>query len=114
MTTESLPVIGSCDGCGACCMHVGVPLFKFQIDGSGGSPELPDEQEWVDLPDDLKEAHVNFLKNNKFDDYNGTPCYWLDPETRKCTHYDYRPEVCRWFEMGGVNCIEFREELDVV
>lgn len=34
---------------------------------------------------------------HKADDYYGTACRFLDSETRGCTIYEARPEICRDF-----------------
>jgi Fe-S-cluster containining protein len=38
----------------------------------------------------------------------GTPCIWLDGETRRCRHYEYRPRACREFAVGGTDCRDAR------
>jgi hypothetical protein len=44
---------------------------------------------------------------------DGLPCLWLDLETRRCRHYEWRPDVCRLFEVGCGPCLDWREELNV-
>jgi Fe-S-cluster containining protein len=36
------------------------------------------------------------------------PCIWFDQETRRCKHYEYRPELCRDFEVGEEDCLRVR------
>lgn len=97
-----IPVI-SCDGCGVCCMHVGCPPF------------MPWEEE--KLPPNLKEEFQQILVTRQVqikatgDDW--VPCAWFDWSTRKCKHYEHRPEVCREFEVGSSECINFRKTGDV-
>lgn len=95
---EALSVIQSCDGCGACCRHVGHPMFMGAFPGTG-TPE----QAWLDLPKSLRREHLDYLNATQGDNY-GTPCYWLDPHTHKCKHYEHRPRACRDFEMGAEDC----------
>lgn len=38
----------------------------------------------------------------------GLPCIWLDPETRLCTQYAYRPDRCRDFPVGDTGCAFWR------
>jgi Fe-S-cluster containining protein len=37
------------------------------------------------------------------------PCLWYDEETKRCRHYEHRPEYCREFEVGGEDCLAWRE-----
>jgi Fe-S-cluster containining protein len=38
------------------------------------------------------------------------PCCWYDPASRRCRHYDLRPEACQEFEPGEEDCLRFRAE----
>lgn len=35
-------------------------------------------------------------------------CLWYDPATRRCRHYEWRPQVCRNYELGGEACLALR------
>ena len=96
---DQLP--GSCSGCGACCLHVGHPMY-FK-----GSASSPAETAWRDLPQDLKREHNEYLQAIT-DDY-GQPCYWLDLATRTCKQYEHRPQVCRDLETGSADCLRLRQ-----
>lgn len=37
------------------------------------------------------------------------PCGFFDMVTRKCRHYEYRPGICRDFELGGDACLASRK-----
>ena len=37
-------------------------------------------------------------------------CLWFDPLTRQCQHYEYRPQVCIDYELGGRACLSRRRE----
>ena len=37
-------------------------------------------------------------------------CLWFDSATRKCRHYQWRPQVCRDYELGGDACLATREK----
>lgn len=37
------------------------------------------------------------------------PCAWFDMATRKCRHYEHRPEVCVEFAVGSADCNEHRK-----
>ncbi len=81
----------TCGGCGVCCLQVGVPPYTG-IDG--------------DVPPRWLEWNVN-RHCDRLD--LRLPCIWYDPRTRGCSHYEYRPQVCREFEIGSPDCLEFRE-----
>jgi Fe-S-cluster containining protein len=89
-----LAIIESCDGCGACCMVIGAPPFLDEIDL---------------IPKDLqvlaraqKEAWVAAGEPE-------VPCPWLDLATRRCIHYEDRPNVCREYERGQEECLLARQ-----
>ena len=74
-----------CEGCGVCCMHVGVPPFT--------------EEEMSKL--DMKTvADIRYNEDRR----DGFPCIWLNM-TRRCSRYDERPQTCKDFEKGGVGCL---------
>ena len=35
-------------------------------------------------------------------------CLWFDAENRVCKHYEWRPQVCHEYELGGYACLEKR------
>lgn len=92
-----MPIIdlpGSCEGCGGCCYGLIVeinPEVDFEVHNT------PEDS--TEILDDGK----RYLKQDKED--NGR-CVHLDAETRRCTIYETRPEVCRGFEMGHRACYE--------
>lgn len=81
--------IVDCDDCGACCMSKCVPPFVGT--------------EILNLPDELKEEAMQKINLKK------GPCYWFDPESKKCKHYEYRPQACKDFEIGSTNCESVRK-----
>ena len=85
-----LPVIESCDDCGACCMKTPVPPFE------------PGEEAVWDVTDvQRKPIEERVAADQHFDDL---PCVWFDLNTRRCLHYEQRPEACRRFEIGSDLC----------
>ena len=96
-----LPIV-SCDDCGACCSAVGHPHFY-----RNSNDEL-----WEQLPEHLKKE-VNEYIDNLTDIDLGQPCFWLDPETKQCKHYEYRPQVCRDFELDSYHCHRLRRSLGI-
>ncbi len=102
----------TCKGCGACCQHVGFPLgYMAIIDSKAGYGLCPEDAERIAaLPEEAKEIYVHAkaaVERGEHDD-NG-PCCWLDPVTRACRWYEYRPQVCREFEIGSWDCIRIRK-----
>lgn len=100
---NTLPVITSCGGCGACCTHLGGPP------GYAALLLNPNMEHWDD--DDPKRlAEAPPLARADLLDWIGDempdegPCCWFDAETRKCRWYAWRPSICREFEMGGESC----------
>ena len=73
-----------CEGCGACCMYVGVPPF--------------DEVESVLLKEELREDLAKYGARP-----NGFPCVWVTTDYT-CAHYEHRPNVCRDLEQGSRVC----------
>ena len=106
MSLEELPVIASCDGCGACCTEMNSPPFMpARVDGS-------------DLLGISATARGSFeagMARREEDGWpDGVPCFWLDPETRRCRHYDDRPDICRFaLELGDESCRAWREQLNI-
>ena len=108
---KRLPVIESCEGCGACCRVVSSPPFRRVFDENG-------EDAWERLrwerPDLLAEILAD-TKDRRLrgGPFFGTPCTWFDAETGRCRHYEYRPRACHEFEMGGVDCHDARRRESV-
>jgi Putative zinc- or iron-chelating domain len=85
-TTHTSP--DSCDGCPAgCCRGV-----------KHGRPPF-DTDEISRVPTEL----LSTIKDSPGIHDRGV-CSWLDLETRKCKHYDHRPQGCRDFPRGSVAC----------
>ena len=79
-TPRQLPVIDSCDACGACCQVVTCPPFYRVFDTFG-------EDAWerlkADRPDILAEFLVDYrARRAAGGPYFGTPCIWLDAGDR--------------------------------
>ncbi len=85
-----LPVIESCDNCGACCMATPVPPFE---PGEEIAKRVP--------PELLNRVHERIERGQQFD---RLPCVWFDSTSKRCQHYDLRPDACRDFEINGQLC----------
>jgi Fe-S-cluster containining protein len=91
------------------------PMTEQQIDADPELRKLPadsirraellagheGESWWHRLPAELKEPLI--------ESFDG-PCIWLDMETRLCKHHLHRPNVCRDFETGCGDCLQWRKE----
>lgn len=88
-----LPIL-SCEGCGACCLNIGTPPFL--------------RSEIYELPEDLRDEVLGFEKSEPDRETSEKPCYWFNRETKQCMQYEYRPMVCRDFEVGTIPCRSYR------
>ena len=98
-----LPTINeeTCNSCGACCMHIGMPPFASC-----------DDFEFQVLPTHLKRelwSQVGKVFGPAGTQDAGKPCLWLNLETRQCRHYEHRPFCCREFRPGSDVCLDDRE-----
>jgi Fe-S-cluster containining protein len=87
---SSLPLIESCDDCAACCMRTPIPPFQ------------PGEEAQRDVPQSLLQPIQERIAADQHFDL--LPCVWLNLETRRCSHYDLRPQACRDFEINSTLC----------
>lgn len=61
------------------------------------------------LIQELRE-YIEILRNPSLPNPE-TPCMWLDLETRKCRHYEHRPNICRdTLERNDAGCRTYREK----
>lgn len=37
------------------------------------------------------------------------PCSWFDAQSRLCQHHEFRPQVCREFQVGSRGCLDWRQ-----
>jgi Fe-S-cluster containining protein len=127
---RSLPVL-NCDGCGACCMHMGYPPSYpafFKRDETNRLLPLRERKRmgfeetgvrWEEIPRGVRrhlgqyflDVDVKEVRENL--SFAGKPCIWWDQHTRKCKHYEIRPSICRDFEVGAEDCLRFRDERDI-
>jgi Fe-S-cluster containining protein len=99
----ALPILASCDGCGACCRHMIVPPFVL----SGGRNEAREKGVSEELLAELLPRwEVRFFVAEE-------ACLWYDAATARCRHYDLRPDACRAFEINSPHCHASREKWGV-
>lgn len=117
----NLPIIESCDDCGACCMEQGSPPgFADFISPSEDYRKTareyaPEDAVWFDAsPYIAKYILRSYFDNVEDDSVSGDgPCCWLDMETKQCRFYEHRPSVCRDFERSSKPCHDWRERYGI-
>lgn len=106
--SDALPILGappSCEGCGACCEGIGSPVLLYASRPTYGSshPYRP-----ADLPAELiDEIDLHFSGLCRGQEPQER-CLWFDPASRGCRHYEYRPQICRDYELAGRACLARR------
>jgi uncharacterized protein len=96
----------TCDGCGLCCEGIGSPvlLYASRQDQTGPHPFRP-----AGLPEELvREIDAHFLGLNRGQEPQQR-CLWFNAEARLCRHYEWRPQVCRDYELAGDACLARRD-----
>jgi Fe-S-cluster containining protein len=101
----SLPLLGegissgvTCEGCGVCCTEVPVPPYLDEIDFI--PPALQREVYAARLIEEQLIAEKR-------------ACIWWDRSTKKCTHHEDRPNICREYEVSGELCLETRAKFGI-
>lgn len=95
----------SCEGCGLCCEGIGSPVLLY---ASGQQTVEPHPFRPPGLPRELIDkidAHFLGLARGQEPQER---CLWFNPETHRCNHYEWRPQVCRDYELGGRACLALR------
>lgn len=110
-SSGGLPVIESCDGCGACCQVVTHPPFYSVFHDQG-------EEAWERLKRERRDLVLGIVadyraRRSAGEPLSGTPCLWYDPQTRRCRHYEYRPLACREFLVGDDDCRDARRRAGI-
>ena len=106
---DELPILppNSCDGCGACCLGIGSPVMLY-----ASRPEYSEPHPFrpANLPPELVDElnfHFSGLRRGHEPQES---CLWFDHDTRQCKHHEFRPQVCRDYELGGRECLRRRRE----
>lgn len=122
----ALPVLAGgelCEGCGRCCDKIGLPPFEAPNPDLGPLPvaawkrawgydkytaqQLTDTDTFQRMPPALRADHARLVRGLTADP-SMTACAWLDPDTKRCRHYEYRPAVCRDWKPGERDCLQAR------
>ena len=106
---SELPILApeSCDGCGLCCEGIGSPVLLYQT-----RPELqgPHPFRPAGLPQDLIDEIDRHFAGVPRGHEPQERCLWFDPKSRRCRHYEWRPQICHEYELGGPQCVTLRAE----
>ncbi|MBS0203758.1 MAG: YkgJ family cysteine cluster protein [Planctomycetes bacterium] len=106
---DVLPILPptSCDGCGICCLGIGSPLVLYasRPHYSDPHPFRPDNLP-QELIDEINFHFSGLLRGQEPQE----KCLWFDATTRLCKHHEFRPQVCRDYEIGGRECLRERRE----
>lgn len=114
MPQVDLPIIESCDDCGACCLEMNSPpgYVVFYAERPCWPKDTGDHERFARLPAEAKrllDEYVQWLRlATKV--HEDAPCIWLDLDSRRCRFYEHRPSICRDLELGGEGCRGWREQ----
>jgi Fe-S-cluster containining protein len=61
------------------------------------------------MPAELREQLARLYAVEPQEKPKPEPCIWYDPATRRCSHYEWRPTICRDFAIGSTACLEVRQ-----
>jgi len=86
---------------------MGHPPFLLELDNGvprpiEGADSHADYRRFLAAP---AEAQIAFLTSHGA---INSPCPWLDAAANRCRYYEFRPDICRTFEIGGKWCLQFR------
>ncbi len=97
----------SCDGCGLCCEGIGSPvlLYATRPGRRDFHPYRPDDLP-AELTAEIDEHFSGLLRGQEPQER----CLWFDPAGRTCRHYEFRPQICKDYELAGSACLLRREE----
>lgn len=97
----------TCDGCGVCCEGIGSPVVLY---ASRPGELIPHPFRPAGLPASLQAEIDSHFAGLRRGEEPQEQCLWFDSATRRCRHYEWRPPICREFELGGSACQAVRAE----
>jgi len=117
MTANRCPTI-CCDGCGLCCLNVSSPpMFAAFFPRPGQERAAwtrgtPEERLIQSMPKSLRVKLLSYyMRCVRTGDWRDRePCCWFDLVAKRCRHYEFRPSICREFELGGEDCLRIRKQ----
>lgn len=104
---DQLPIltVDSCSDCGLCCQGIGSPAMLLR-----SMPRLrgPHPYRRAGFPQELAdELDRHFLGLQRGQEPQ-EQCLWYDDQTKSCRHYEWRPQICHDYELGGQECLTLR------
>ena len=94
---KGLKVLYDCDKCPAyCCSYARIIVSKKDIKRLAKHYGLSQRKARKKFTKKGEEKGERVLRHRK-DEHYGTACRFLDQETRQCTVYEARPEICGEF-----------------
>jgi Fe-S-cluster containining protein len=96
--------------CGACCTgQAALPVSWYAAPEPLGDPAtLP-----AGLRADLFALLAHYRESGDWPP-DGSPCVWYDPASRRCRHYEHRPQLCRdEVQPGDAACRRWRRACGV-
>ena len=86
------------------------PRVDSESHPSLSTTALADLIRWRGLPEPMRREILQQMRDHCPADSGvlDGPCTWFDPESRLCIHHEYRPQVCREFQVGNAECLEWR------
>jgi Fe-S-cluster containining protein len=94
-----------CQGCGLCCEGIGSPVAIYTYRTSHSGPYLFRPR---DLPRHLADEIDRYFDGLKAGEKPVDNCLWFDETTRQCKHHEWRPQVCRKYDVGCDLCLKER------
>ena len=119
MKDHNLPIIDTCDDCGACCLTQKSPpgyamLLADPTLQDDPGPFAEDVVRLRSLPtaaaDELRAYLDQVLRGVRQPD---DVCIWFDRQTKRCRYHDHRPRICHELEIGSDDCLGWREEYGI-
>lgn len=105
-----LPIVTSCEDCGACCLEQGAPPDYVAL---RLNPHFADDPSFADDLDRLRLLPAP--ASRLLDEYLATDpaqrtevCVWFDAAAARCRFYEHRPSTCRVFELNSPGCHIYR------
>ena len=107
-----------CSDCkGKCCRHMVAPPFTLMWNGYETLEPVEECHNWIDyehwmaMPQSLKTEYRDRAMARRGRDEE-SPCHWLT-QSGRCANHEFRPDVCRDFEVGGEDCMETRKRVQL-
>ena len=112
---NELPIVQSCDGCGACCFEQQSPpgyVMLLNSDEAMASDECKEDAGRVrNLPAEaIRELRDYIKKVLSGEEAPDSVCLWLDRQSLLCRYHHLRPSICREFEVGSDECLDWRSQ----